>query len=248
MINERLDKFWLSAEWPAPDHIHAGISLRHGGISNKPFNGLNLAKHVNDDIEAVNKNREKIKQILGIDSEPVWLNQTHSNKIISLGKLTDNFDADGSISSTQKIVCVVLTADCVPLLLCNKTGTQIGAIHVGWKGLSCGIIENAVAKFSEPKSLFAWIGPNITKQHYEVGHDVLNACVAHSKGLKNAFDPVKNNHWLCDLSKLAKIILKKCGVGAIYECGLCTYENSDLFYSYRRDGITGRNASMIWME
>lgn len=239
---------WLWADWPAPKNIHAGTSLRTSGFSLPPFKGFNLAQHVNDNEHNVAQNRKKLIKNLSLKSTPIWLNQTHSKDIISIDELPENRDADGAITTTPNRVCVVLTADCVPVLFCNQSGTKIAAVHAGWKGICNGIIENAINMYTDPSSLLVWIGPCISQKYYEVGNDLYNACLSHSDSLKGAFQTKNDKHWYCNLSSLVKITLKNNGVGAIYECGLCTYKEQDLFYSYRRDGITGRTASMIWME
>lgn len=247
MIKQEND-IWLRANWPAPAHIRAGTSIRTGGASHTPYDQLNLATHVGDEIEVVNQNRQLLLKHLKIPSEPVWLEQIHSSKTISLDTVPDNIIADGCHTSKRNTVCAILTADCVPVLFCNSSGTKIAAIHAGWRGICNGIIENTLQQFSDPTSILVWIGPCISDEYYQVGKDVYERCLAHSLSLKTAFQQIDPEHWNCNISNLVKIILKNCKVGPIYECGLCTYKRSDLFFSYRRDGDTGRTASMIWME
>ncbi len=242
------DKHWLWADWPAPEHIHAGTSIRTGGHSKKPFNSFNLAQHVGDKPADVKKNRKILISHLGLPSEPAWLNQTHSSKIISIDSTSENRNADGSFTIKQNNVCAILTADCVPILFCNKDGTKIAAIHAGWKGICNGIIENTIKIFSDSETILVWIGPCISSEHYEVGKDVYERCLNHSSLLKSAFNQTNINHWHCDLVKIVNIILKNAGIGTIYECNSCTYKMDELFFSYRREGNTGRTASMIWME
>lgn len=241
-------KLWIDADWPAPKHIHAGTSTRIGGYSKTPYNELNLAHHVGDVPSNVEKNRDTLSKYLKLPSEPLWLNQTHSSKIISIDTIPENTDADASVTTRQNKVCTVMTADCVPILFCDKNGTKVAATHAGWKGLCSGIIENTISTFSCPESILAWIGPCISNEHYEIGIDVYEHCLNHSNLLKNAFDQINADHWYADLARMAKILLENSGVGSIYECKLCTYKMNGLFYSYRRDGDTGRTASMIWME
>lgn len=247
-MTKQINKLWLWADWPAPKRIRAGTSIRIGGYSKIPFNSLNLAQHVGDDPTDVKKNRETLSYHLELPSEPIWLNQTHSSKIISIDSTPENRDADGSFTTKQNNICAVLTADCVPVLFCKKDGTKIAAIHAGWKGICDGIIENAIKTFSEPETILVWIGPCISSQHYEVGKDVYTSCLNHSNLLKSAFKQTKVDHWHCNLVKIVKIILENANVGAIYECNLCTYKMDELFFSYRRESNTGRTASMIWME
>lgn len=241
-------KSWIWADWPAPDHICAGTSIRQGGFSQGQFSYLNLATHVGDNKNNVLKNRAYLAQQLSLSSEPNWLNQAHGNCIINLDKNTGNITADGSYSTNKNRICVILTADCVPLLFCNKAGTKIAAIHAGWKGLCGGILENACRLYPNPSEVMVWIGPCISKKNYEVGNDVYQTCIKHLQATSDAFTQTNTEHWQCDLVSIVKIILKNNHIGAIYECELCTYEEEALFYSYRRDGVTGRTASMIWMD
>ena len=248
MTKTNINDLWIWANWPAPEHVRAGTSTRLKGFSTKPFNHLNLAKHVGDNEEIVNKNRVLMIKNLMLDSDPNWLNQTHSNKVVKLDDNLNDKDADASITYKKKQVCVVLTADCVPVLFCDSAGSSVAAAHAGWKGICNDIIENTIQQFQKPESLLAWIGPCICQHHYEVGEDVHSACLAHAEYLAAAFKLNSNNRWQCDLPHIIKLILKKSGINKIYESGLCTYKEKDLFYSYRRDGKTGRAASMIWME
>jgi purine-nucleoside/S-methyl-5'-thioadenosine phosphorylase / adenosine deaminase len=247
-MTRQTNKLWLWADWPAPKRIRAGTSIRIGGHSKIPFNNLNLAQHVGDDPVDVKKNRNTLVNHLELRSEPTWLNQAHSSHIISIDTPPENRKADGSFTTKQNNICAVLTADCVPVLFCNKAGTKIAAIHAGWRGICNGIIENAIKTFSDSETILAWIGPCISSKYYEVGKDVYESCLNHSSLLKSAFDQTNIDHWHCDLAKIVKIILENAGIGAIYECNLCTYKMDELFFSYRRENNTGRTASMIWME
>jgi len=242
------DDRWLWANWPAPGNVHAGTSLRNGGISLSPFNDLNLGLHVGDDEKDVLNNRKILSQHLKLVSEPVWLEQTHSSNIISLDNHHKNISADSSYTTKQYNVCTIMTADCVPILFCNTAGSKVAAIHAGWRGICNGIIEKAVNVYSNPDAVLAWIGPCISSNHYEVGKEVYERCIAHKTSLKGAFIQINENHWRCGLVNMVKIILKNSGIRMIYDCELCTYTMNELLYSYRREGVTGRTASMIWME
>ena len=246
MTNEH--NTWIWADWPAPDHIRAGTTTRRGGYSRSPFDELNLAQHVGDSINTVNKNRKKISKQLSLKSAPLWLNQYHSNQIIPADTYSKNQNADAIMASKTNTVCTIMTADCVPILICDKQGEKIAAVHAGWRGISSGIIEKTIKQFSEPENVLVWLGPCISQEFYEVGEDVFLACIHHETKLSSTFIQKDDQHWHYDLPESVKIILKNSGIGAIYECGLCTYRQSDLFYSYRRDGKTGRTAAMIWME
>jgi purine-nucleoside/S-methyl-5'-thioadenosine phosphorylase / adenosine deaminase len=247
-MTKQNNKIWLDADWPVPKHIRAGTSIRSGGKSATPFNELNLAQHVGDNFEKVKQNRKILSEHLQLQSTPVWLNQTHSSKIICIDRPSENQNADASYTSKIHKVCVVMTADCVPILLCNKDGSKIAAVHAGWRGICDGIIENSLKVFSNPETVTAWIGPCISQPYYEVGEEVYEGCLKHSDFLISAFEQSDTHHWHADLPKISKILLKNAGVGSIHECGLCTYKMDEMFYSYRRDGDTGRTASMIWME
>lgn len=247
-MTSQKNKFWLDADWPAPKHIRAGTSIRTGGYSKAPYNELNIAHHVGDNPDDVKKNREALSDYLQLQSEPVWLKQTHSSNIISIDNTSGNRQADASFTKQKHKVCVIMTADCVPILLCNKDGTKIAAVHAGWRGICSGIIEKSLNAFSEPETVIAWIGPCISQEYYEVGIDVYENCLRQSHLLKNAFEQTNASHWQVNLVKIVRILMEKERVGLIHECGLCTYKMDEMFYSYRRDGTTGRAASMIWME
>ena len=239
---------WLWADWPAPEHVHAGITTRLGGFSQPPFDSLNIARHVGDDAENVEKNRQKIVRQLCLNSEPVWLNQIHGNRIISVNDPPEFRYADGSTTTKRNIVCAVMTADCVPLLICDRQGEKIAVVHAGWRGILKGVIENAVAEFSDPEAMLVWVGPCISRQFYEIAEDVYSQCIYYNALFKQVFEPTGRGRWYCDLKQLVKIILKSAGINLIYECNLCTYERTDMFYSCRRNRITGRTATMIWIE
>ena len=239
---------WLWANWPVPRHVRAGISLRKGGVSLPPFDELNLGLHVDDDVKNVLNNRDILSQHLSLTSDPVWLDQLHSTNIIMVDNHTIAASADGSYTIEKNTACTVITADCVPILFCNAGGTKIAAIHAGWRGISSGIVEKAIRLFSKPNTIYVWIGPCISSDNYEVGKDMYDQCRNKKSILKTAFTKKNEDHWYCDLTKMVKTILYRTGVHQIYECGLCTYRMNKLFYSYRREGVTGRQASMIWME
>ncbi|MCW9023704.1 MAG: peptidoglycan editing factor PgeF [Gammaproteobacteria bacterium] len=239
---------WLQPDWPAPENIKAGTTLRTGGVSQPPYDSLNLGDHVGDDPTAVTENRQRLFQ-LGLPSEPIWLKQVHSKQVVDAPTTQPGeIEADGSYTSVTGIVCAVMTADCLPVLICNQQGTQVAAVHAGWRGLADGIIETAIDKFNDEKSdLLVWLGPAIGPNAYEVGDDVRDAFVNHDPHAESAFI-VSNNKWLMDIYTLARQRLTTSGVNHIYSGEHCTYNNKTHFYSYRRDGITGRMASLIWIE
>jgi YfiH family protein len=236
-------------EWPAPSHIKSIQTLRSGGKSKGLYNSFNLATHVNDDSNAVQMNRSLLSQYL--PNIPFWLNQTHSPNVIELPSSLLN--ADASYTKDKNIVCVVQTADCLPLLVTNKKGTIVAAIHAGWRGLLNGVIENTLHKMNLPShELLVWLGPAISQKHFEVGSDVkYSFCEKHHEAEK-AFQSVSNQKWLADIYLLAKIRLHACGVTEIFGASVtndyCTYAHHEDYFSYRRDGETGRMASLIWIE
>jgi len=236
-------------DWPAPSHIKSMQTLRSGGKSKGKYNSLNLATHVNDEINTVHSNRDLINQYL--PSSPHWLNQTHSVDVLKLPSQTLNGDASYTID--KNTVCVVQTADCLPLLVTNIDGTIVAAIHAGWRGLLNGVIENTIEKMNMlPNELLIWLGPAISQKHFEVGFDVKNSFCKKNTEAEKAFHSISDQKWLADIYALAKIRLNLCGVKQIYGGSVsddyCTFANEVDYFSYRRDGITGRMASLIWID
>lgn len=234
--------------WSAPKHVKAFSSTRVGGFSSGPYKGLNLGAHVGDDLSIVEKNRDGLVQQANMPTAPIWLNQTHSTVVTQVSTPTQRvLDADGVFTSSSYVVCSAMTADCLPVLLTNVQGTQVAAVHAGWRGLANGIVENALELFSG--DVMAWLGPAIGPQEFEVGEDVLQAFVDFDSQAHQAFTPRNiEGKWLADMSKLATQRLNKAGVTQVFDSGLCTFQNREDFYSYRRDGVTGRQATFIWIE
>ncbi|KOO06457.1 peptidoglycan editing factor PgeF [Vibrio hepatarius] len=234
--------------WPAPSNIKAFASTRIGGFSHAPYQGLNLGSHVGDDAAVVASNRQWLFEHANMPSRPIWLNQTHSTLVLEVSSPTDEvLDADGLFTQSANVVCSAMTADCLPVLLTNTTGTQVAAVHAGWRGLAGGIVEQALQKFDG--EVLAWIGPAIGQSAFEVGKDVLDAFCTFDSQAEKAFTP-KNieGKWHADMNMLVTQRLNKAGVMAVYYSDLCTYNDAERFYSYRRDGKTGRQASFIWIE
>lgn len=236
---------WLTPDWPAPANIRAGTTLRSGGISLPPYDSLNLGDHVGDAPAAVAENRRR----LNLPSEPCWLKQTHSTRIVDAAHCTPGeIEADGSYTTQAKVICSVLTADCLPLLLCNHAGTQVASVHAGWRGLAAGIIEQAIAAMpANPDELLVWLGPAIGAKAYEVGNDVRDIFIAHDPAANAAFSAAQGK-WQMDIYQLARQRLHTLNVNTIYGGEHCSFHEQEQFYSYRRDGDTGRMASMIWIE
>lgn len=234
--------------WPAPKNVKAFASTRVDGFSTTPYQGLNLGAHVGDDLSIVEKNRDWLAQQAKMPSAPIWLNQTHSTVVAQASAPTKQvLDADGVFTSSSQVVCSAMTADCLPVLLTTTQGTQVAAVHAGWRGLANGIVENALELFSG--EVMAWLGPAIGPQAFEVGEDVLQAFVDFDSQAYQAFTPRDiEGKWLADMSKLATQRLNKLGVTQVFDSGLCTFQDKNDFYSYRRDGVTGRQATFIWIE
>lgn len=240
---------FIVPDWPAPNHIKAFTTTRLNGVSSTPFQSFNLAHHVGDSIDHVLKNRALLKNNLKLPNEPIWLNQAHSNHVINLDQNNSDEIADGSYTTHKNKVCVILTGDCLPILLCDKTGKEIAAVHGGWRGLLAGVIESALMYFkSSPENIYAWLGPAIGPQVYEVGDDVRDPFIAVDKNATHAFKPYKQSKWLANIYLLAQQRLEKYGVTAIYGGNHCTYSEADKFFSHRRDKETGRMANLIWIE
>lgn len=259
----------FSAEWPAPVSVKTLITTRIGGVSQAPFDQNNMAHHVGDDIDSVSQNRKNLVEQNALPSQPMWLNQTHSIDVVDLDTFTNQqssnnqqatnnqnykvepISADGSFTSKDGIICSVMTADCLPILLCNRAGTWISAVHAGWRGLADGILEKAVEYYTgSSKELIAWLGPAISQKHFQVGEEVMRTFLLNHSEAEKAFKPnldSNSNKYWADLYLLAKQRLSKYGVKA-YGGGFCTYAETERFYSYRRDGVTGRMASLIWLE
>lgn len=233
-------------DWPAPPNVHALVTTRCGGISVAPYASFNLADHVGDAAAAVAENRRRLRTLL--PSEPVWLQQVHGTRCIDASDAPARSVADASFSRRPGVVCAVLTADCLPILLCDEGGTIVAAAHAGWRGLAAGIIEATVAAMGvAPARLLAWLGPAIGPQSFEVGADVRTAFLDHDPAAADAFVTRANGKWLCDLYRLATSRLGKLGVCRITGADFDTRRDAARFFSYRRDGTTGRMASLIWI-
>ena len=234
----------ITPNWPAPPNVHALMTTRQGGVSAAPFDSFNLATHVGDDPAAVAHNRAQLRQHLPAD--PLWLNQVHGVAVAEAGRDTAGCDGDAAVSFAAGAICAVMTADCLPVLLCDTQGRVVAAAHAGWRGLAAGVLEATVARMAvPPDSILAWLGAAIGPQAFEVGFDVRAAFVSQHPAAAAAFVP-NGNRWLADIYQLARIRLAAVGVTRVYGGGLCTVSDPARFYSYRREGQTGRMASLIW--
>ncbi|MCB1758885.1 MAG: peptidoglycan editing factor PgeF [Gammaproteobacteria bacterium] len=241
---------WIVPDWPASERVRALITTRHGGHSAAPFDSLNLGDHVGDDPACVRRNRALLRQHGDLPGEPLWLNQVHGCAVA--GCHTEGGvppEADASTTTQPGRICAVMTADCLPLLICDLGATRVAAIHAGWRGLVNGVIERSLACFSQPgEELMVWLGPAIGPAAFEVGEEVRAAFVAVQPEAAPAFTTARPGHWFADIYQLARLRLQAAGVGYIGGGGYCTHSDSARFFSYRRDGVTGRMASLIWLE
>lgn len=233
-------------EWTIPSHVKALYTKRFGGVSEAPFDSFNLAEHVGDDPVRVLRNR-KILLSRHLPSAPCWLQQTHSTTAVTL-EHEQSRAADAAITREADTVAVVMTADCLPILLCNRSGTEVAAIHAGWRGLLDGIVQTTISKMESPADeLMAWIGPAISQSKFEVGDEVRQAFVDKQVLADKRFISNRPTHWLCDLPALADDLLKILDVADVTRSNLCSYSNDTDFFSYRRQAVTGRMASLIWI-
>ena len=244
------DIVFIKPDWPAPLNVKALQTTRIGGLSQPPYANLNLGTHVNDDPLTVAINRQLLSPFL--PSEPVWVNQVHGTHVIDAAQTTCLEDADAAFTTHPNVVCVTMTADCLPVLLCDEAGTIVAAVHAGWRGLCDGVIEAAVNKMATDNSrILAWLGPAIGPQAFAVGDDVRQQFLHKDANAMVAFKP-NGNKWLCNIYTLAKQRLQRLGITQIYGGGVdedfCTFTDEERFFSFRRDNVTGRMASMIWLE
>ncbi|MDQ3261197.1 MAG: peptidoglycan editing factor PgeF [Pseudomonadota bacterium] len=237
---------WIVPDWPAPVNVKALITTRQGGVSLAPYAGLNLGDHVGDLPAHVAANRRLLRSHAPVT--PRWLKQVHGIQVVNADKVADGIEADAAYTRATDIACTVLTADCLPLLICDRAGTQVAAAHAGWRGLHQGVIERTIAVMGgAPSALLVYLGPAIGPKHYEVGDDVRDAFVALDGEAQAAFKAKENGKWLANLYELARLRLLKLGIRDVFGGDYCTAEDPARFYSYRRDGQTGRMASLIWL-
>ena len=242
---------WIVPDWPAPPRVRALITTRSGGVSRGSYAGMNLGMRAGDAVEDVARNRARLRQSL--PAEPLWLRQMHGTTVVEADGTDGSPEADAAIARRPRTVCAVLTADCLPLLLCDEEATVVAAAHAGWRGLSSGVIEQTLRVMDRPAAaLLAYLGPAIGPAAYEVGAEVREAFIAADRAgdpqVDAAFAPGTPGKFYADLYALARRRLARSGVVRIYGGAYCTYTERERFFSYRRDGATGRMASLIWME
>lgn len=237
-------------DWPAPSRVRAISSTRKGGVSPRPWDSLNLGDHVGDDSARVGRNRQLLAQLMLQDSATIhWLEQVHGDTVVEL-PVPNLPRADASTACAPGHVCAILTADCLPVLFCDRSGMRVAAAHAGWRGLLSGVLEKTIAQFEQAESVIAWLGPAIGPASFEVGPEVRDAFLERDPGAANCFrsSPRTQGRFLADIYELARRRLRASGVTAISGGDYCTVQDPETFFSFRRDGQTGRQASLIWLE
>ena len=243
---------FIAPDWPAPPNVRALITTRQCGVSGGVYSSLNLGDHVGDDTSAVANNRALIAS--RVNARLLWLKQVHGTRVVNAADclyadLTAIPEADASMTRQAGVACAVMTADCLPVLFCDRAGTVVAAAHAGWRGLLDGVLEATIAAMGVPADeLMAYLGPAIGPQAFEVGDEVRSAFVALSSEAVTAFHPGRGGKWLADIYLLARQRLSAEGVTQIYGGEFCTVTDAARFFSYRRDGQTGRMASLIWLD
>ena len=240
---------WIIPEWPVPQSVRALSTTRTGGVSEGRWKSLNLGDHVEDDPAAVAENRRILAGKAALPSEPLWLQQVHGCAVADAAAGQEGCEADAAWSDSPGRVCAVMTADCLPVLFANRSGTRVAAAHAGWRGLAAGVLERTLGHFADaPGEIVAWLGPAIGPGAFEVGDEVREAFVSIHADSQGAFTATQPGHWLADIYLLARTHLAAAGVSQVYGGEFCTYSDSTRFFSYRRDGVTGRMATLIWLE
>ena len=244
----------ISPDWPAPARVQACFTSRQGGVSDGAFAGLNLGAHVDDDPQRVAENRRQLRAQLQLTQEPIWLTQVHGTKVYPVREAAEAQpaippQADAAVTRLSGVPLTVMTADCLPVLFCDRAGSVVATAHAGWRGLCEGVLEQTVAAMGSSSSeILAWLGPAIGPLAFEVGDEVWSAFVAQDPAAAEAFVPgASRGKWLADLYRLARRRLNGVGGTQIYGGQHCTFSDPSRFYSYRRDGQTGRMSGLIWL-
>jgi hypothetical protein len=241
---------WIAPDWPVPEHVRVLSTLRAGGVSEGPYASLNLAAHVGDRAEAVAANRLLLREAAHLPGEPLWLEQVHGVEVVRHECQAAGPRADAAVAFVPGRVCAVMTADCLPVVLADRGGTCIGVSHAGWRGLVGGVLQATIAALQVPAAdLHAWLGPAIGPGAFEVGPEVREAYLANLvvPGTHSCFVPNERGRYLADLYGLARLVLAQAGVGSVHGGGWCTHDDAGRFYSFRRDGVTGRMATLAWL-
>jgi YfiH family protein len=235
-------------DWPAPRRVRAVSTLRTGGVSRAPYESLNLALHVGDEPDCVLENRRRLRDQLGLEQEPAWLEQVHGIEVARAPSASPPV-ADAMVTDARGVVCAIQTADCLPVVLASTDGRRVAAAHAGWRGLSRGVLEATIAALATPpRELLAWLGPAIGPDHFEVGTEVRDAFRRLDPAAVAAFRANQRHRWQADLYRLARQHLNRAGIDAVYGGGWCTCGEPGKFFSYRRDGQCGRMATLVWID
>jgi YfiH family protein len=245
---------FLSPVWPAPERLRSCTTLRHGdGVSPAPFDDFNLGLRCGDDPANARENRRRLRDNFGLPAEPVWLNQVHGATVLRIREQPSadapEPEADAVVTDRDCVVLAILTADCLPVLFCDDQSLEVGAAHAGWRGLAAGVLEATVAEMQcKPEHLMVWLGPAAGPASYEVGEDVRAAFVDRDPRAAKAFTATRPGHWLVDLPMLARRRLNAVGVRQVFGGEEDTIADSGRFFSHRRDGRTGRMATLAWLS
>lgn len=240
---------WVTPDWPLAGQVNVASTLRGGGVSEGPYASLNLAAHVGDRPEAVAANRLLLREALHLPAEPLWLEQVHGVEVVRHGEVAPGVRADAAVAFEPGRVCAVMTADCLPVVLADRAATRVAVAHAGWRGLLGGVLEATVARLrGEAGDLCAWLGPAIGPEAFEVGAEVREAYLARLPGSEACFVRNERGRYLADLYGLARRVLARTGVGAVDGGGWCTHGDVEGFFSFRRDGVTGRMATLAWLS
>jgi YfiH family protein len=244
---------WFEPDWPAPSGVRVLSTLRGepggGGASQAPYACFNLGDHVGDDPLAVAENRRMLRREAGLPAEPAWLAQVHGATVADLDQAGPQAATDAAMTRRAGKVCAILTADCLPIVFATETGDTVAAAHAGWRGLAAGVIGATVrAMAAQPERLIAWLGPAIGPTHFEVGGEVREAFLSVDPGAGDVFKANARGRYMADLGMLARRQLEDLGINRIYGGGECTYARADRYFSHRRDGVTGRQATLVWRE
>jgi hypothetical protein len=239
---------WIAPDWPLAGRVRVISTLRTGGSSAGPYASLNLAAHVGDRPEAVAANRRLLRDAAQLPAEPLWLEQVHGVDVVRHADTPTGVRADAAVAFEPGRVCAVMTADCLPVVLADADGTRVAVAHAGWRGLHGGVLEATVAELGVAAgNLHAWLGPAIGPEAFEVGAEVREAYVARVRGSESCFLRNERGRYFADLYRLARLVLESAGVGAVHGGGWCTHRERERFFSFRRDGVTGRMATLAWI-
>lgn len=239
---------WVAPDWPLPEHVRVVSTLRAGGVSEGPYASLNLAAHVGDRPEAVAANRLLLREAAHLPAEPLWLEQVHGSAVARHEGAASVPRADAAVAFAPGRVCAVMTADCLPVVLADRGGMRVGVSHAGWRGLLDGVLQSTIAALAVPAAeLHAWLGPAIGRDAFEVGPEVREAFLARVPGSGACFSGNARGRHLADLYGLATLVLGQAGVANVHGGGWCTHGDAARFFSYRRDGVTGRMATLAWL-